>query len=67
MMNITGYYLVLGTIFLFQYNGIVSFNPTRFEYGSKENLPFDGAEIARILSMAAKVLDENLDRVREFL
>jgi hypothetical protein len=67
VMNIDGYDAILGTPFLFQHKGIVGFNPTRFAYEDKECAPFEGAEIARIQSMAATMLDENLEKVRELL
>ncbi|CCA74791.1 hypothetical protein PIIN_08760 [Serendipita indica DSM 11827] len=67
VMNIDGYDVILGTPFLYQHKGVIGFNPTRLAFESIEALPIEGKEVATIASLAASVLNNSLEEVREML
>ncbi|CAG7852966.1 Transposon Ty3-I Gag-Pol polyprotein AltName: Full=Gag3-Pol3; AltName: Full=Transposon Ty3-2 TYA-TYB polyprotein; Contains: RecName: Full=Capsid protein; Short=CA; AltName: Full=p24; Contains: RecName: Full=Spacer peptide p3; Contains: RecName: Full=Nucleocapsid protein p11; Short=NC; Contains: RecName: Full=Ty3 protease; Short=PR; AltName: Full=p16; Contains: RecName: Full=Spacer peptide J; Contains: RecName: Full=Reverse transcriptase/ribonuclease H; Short=RT; Short=RT-RH; AltName: Full=p55; Contains: Re len=67
VMNIDSYDIILGTPFLFQHQALVGFNPTRFAFESVKSKPIQGDDTARISSQAARILDKNLERVREMM
>ena len=67
VMNIDSYDVILGTPFLFQHQGLVGFNPTRFAFESAKSLPIVGDDTARISSRTAQLLEENLEKVRTLM
>jgi hypothetical protein len=67
VINLENYDVILGTPFLFQHKCIIGLNPTRFAYRSCKSVPIEGTQVAVVRSMAADVLEEGLEGVREML
>ncbi|KDQ09080.1 hypothetical protein BOTBODRAFT_643393, partial [Botryobasidium botryosum FD-172 SS1] len=65
VMNVDGYDLILGTPFCYQHQIMVGFNPARVVIGSTDSLPIRvGEDVAVVRSMAADLLEEELEPIR---
>lgn len=67
IINLSSYDLILGTPFIYQHKVLVGLNPTRVIIGCNEALPIKGSAVRTLQSRAARLREENLDEVREYL
>ncbi|TFK80649.1 hypothetical protein K466DRAFT_503537 [Polyporus arcularius HHB13444] len=67
VVNVDNYDMILGTPFLFQHQVAIGLNPTHISIGSVEPKDIEGEDTTVILSAAATVLTDTLERLREQL
>ncbi|KAJ8456367.1 hypothetical protein ONZ51_g12171 [Trametes cubensis] len=65
--NLENYDLILRTPFIFQHKVAVGLNPSRVVVGSNEPTEMEGEDVAVILSAAAELLENELDKLRDQL
>ena len=65
--NLDNYNPILGTLFLYQHQVAIAFNPSRVVVGSSKLMEMKGPEITTIPLAAAEVLNEGLDKIRREL
>ena len=67
LVNLDNYDAILGTLFLYQHQVAIGFNPSYVVVGSNEPLEMKGPEITTITSVAADLLDKGLNDIRREL
>ena len=67
IVNLDNYDVILGTLFLYQHQVAIGFNPSHVIIGSNEPLEMKGPEVATITSAAADLLNEGLNDIRKQL
>ena len=65
--NLDNYDAISGTLFLYQHQVAIAFNPSRVVVGSSKPMEMKRPEITTIPSVAAEVLNEGLDEIRREL
>ncbi|KAJ3013108.1 hypothetical protein NUW54_g1685 [Trametes sanguinea] len=65
--NLENYDIILGTPFIFQHKVALGLNPARVVIGSPTAEEMEGEDVAVILSAAADLLEDELDRLRDNL
>lgn len=64
VVNLDSYDVILGTPFIYQHRVLLGLNPTQVIVGMEQPELLDGEEVATILSAAADVLEDELDKLR---
>ncbi|KZT19656.1 hypothetical protein NEOLEDRAFT_1077420, partial [Neolentinus lepideus HHB14362 ss-1] len=67
IINVDDYDIILGTPFLFQHRVLMGLNPPSVLIGSPTPLPIVGANISHIPSMAASLVESELDKLHQML
>ncbi|KDQ06126.1 hypothetical protein BOTBODRAFT_71231, partial [Botryobasidium botryosum FD-172 SS1] len=67
IINLDSYDLILGTPFLYQHRAVMGFNPTRVVIGSPDSQPIAGPDVGTIRSLAADLLDDELEILHQGL
>jgi len=67
IINLENYDVILGTPFLYQHKVFLGFNPPRIVIGSVPIVQLDGPDVVEISSLAATLLEQDLDSIREQL
>ena len=67
LVNLDNYDAILGTLFLYQHQVAIGFNPSHVIIGSSEPLEMKGPEITTITLAAADLLNEGLHNIRKLL
>ncbi|QRW23678.1 Pol polyprotein/retrotransposon [Rhizoctonia solani] len=64
VMNIENYDLILGTPFLYQFKVTFGLNPPNVLIGSNKAVPLQGGTVTKIASLAAELLEDEIEKVR---
>jgi hypothetical protein len=67
IVNLDGYNLILGTLLIFQHKVLLGLNPTRVLIRVEKPEQIEGKLVATILSVAAEVFEDELEKVRSDL
>jgi hypothetical protein len=67
VINLDNYDVILGTPFLFQHKVLLGLNPMQVDIGSGSSLPIKGEQITTLSSLAADLLEERLEALRQEL
>ena len=67
VINLDNYDAILGTLFFYQHQVTIGFNPSHVIIGSSELLEMKGPEVMTIKSAAADLLNKGLDELRKEL
>jgi len=67
VINLESYDVILGTPFLYEHKVLIGFNPVRVVIGSVPVIPMKGPDIVEISSLAATLMEEDLDKIRRQL
>src|SRR6202034_892579 len=64
IINLDNYDLILGTPFFYQHKVVIGFNPTQVGIGNNKAMPIEGEQVTKLTSMAADLLEEDLEKLR---
>jgi len=67
VINLESYNVILGTPFLYEHKILIGFNPVWVIIGSTPITSMNGPDVVEISSLAAKLFEEDLDKIRNQL